>query len=174
MATITALFDTKESAERAFQLTIGLGYDASDITVVMSAQTREQHFPPQAAASATELEAKAAAAPEKSGDKLGGPVGGTVGTLAPVVAGVGAALIPGIGVVVGPLATALIAAGAVGIAGGVLGIMANWGIPDSRLKEYKSAVEAGGILLGVKAKSSEDAQQIWRFWQECGGRLIHS
>jgi hypothetical protein len=38
--------------------------------------------------------------------------------------------------------------------------LVDWGIPDSRVKQYEAEVRAGGILLGVKARSDADALQI--------------
>ncbi len=176
MTMITGLFKDSKSTEHAFEFVIDLGYDKSDINVIMSHDTREQyiasHLPVSPAT--TDLAAQADADKDTStGDKLGGPVGGTIGTLAPVVAAVGVVLIPGIGIVAGPVAIALAAAGAVGIASGILGILANWGIPEPRFKEYEAGVHAGGILLGVKTKSAADAQKIQQRWQELGGEHIH-
>ena len=101
-------------------------------------------------------------------------MGGTVATLAPVVAAVGVLLIPGFGIVAGPVAIALAAASATGVAVGLMGILTNWGIPDSRVEQYEVGIRAGGILLGVKAHSDADALQIQQRWQESGGEHVHS
>jgi hypothetical protein len=113
--------------------------------------------------------AESAEKPPKGAD-LGGPTGGTLGTLAPVVAAVGTAvLIPGL-VFAGPIAIALTAAGAVGIAGGLIGALKDWGIPQNRVREYDTAVRGGAILLGVKARSAEDAERLEQQWRAEGGR----
>jgi hypothetical protein len=101
-------------------------------------------------------------------------MGGTVGTLAPIVAAVGVLLIPGLGIVAGPLAIALAAAGTVGVAGGIVGALTHWGIPSSRISEYEAGILAGGVLLGVKTKSESDAGKIQQRWQEQGGEYVHS
>jgi hypothetical protein len=48
------------------------------------------------------------------------------------------------------------------------------GIPDARIKQYEVGLHAGGILLGVKARSDTDALQIRQRWQESGGEQVHA
>jgi hypothetical protein len=180
MTMVTGLFKDKDSAEFAFQSVVDLGYDKSDVNVVMSEEVRQRYFlahnPNTDYPDTTDLEEKAAAADinNPANNTWGGPVGGTVGTLAPVVAAVGVLLIPGLGIVAGPLAIALVASAATGVAIGLMGILMNWGIPDSRVEQYEVGLRVGGILLGVKAHSDADALQIQQRWQEGGGEHIHS
>jgi hypothetical protein len=180
MTMVTGLFKDKDSAELAFQSVVDLGYDKGDITVVMSDEVRRRYFlahnPTSDDPGTTGLEEKAAAADinNPANNTWGGPVGGTVGTLAPVVAAVGVLLIPGFGLVAGPVAIALAASAATGVAIGLMGVLMNWGIPDSRVEKYEAGLRAGGILLGVKAHSDADALQIRQRWQESGGEHVHS
>jgi hypothetical protein len=74
----------------------------------------------------------------------------------------------------GPIAVALTAAGAVGLAGALIGAFAKWGIPERRIEEYEQGIRAGGILMGVKPRSDEDASNLAREWQRSGGELVHS
>ena len=110
MTMVTGLFKDKESAERAFQFVVDRGYDKNDVNVVMSDEVRQRHFlahgPTADHPDATDLEKKAAAGDgnDTADNTWGGPAGGTVGTLAPVAAAVGVLLIPGFGIVDGPLA----------------------------------------------------------------------
>jgi len=177
MTMVTGLFKDKDSAELAFQSAIDLGYDKSDVNVVMSNEVRQRYFhnPTTDDPGPTDLEEKAAAADinNPANNTWGGPVGGTVGTLAPVVASVGVLLIPGFGLVAGPVAIALAASAATGIAIGLMGVFMNWGIPDSRVEQYEVGLRAGGILLGVKARSDADALQIQQRWQDSGGEHVH-
>ncbi len=180
MTMVTCLFKDKDGAELAFQSVVDLGYDKSDVNVVMSDEVRQRyllaHNPTTDYPGTTDLEEKAAAADinNSANNTWGGPVGGTVGTLAPVVAAVGVFLIPGFGIVAGPLAIALIASAATGVVIGLMGILKNWGIPDSRVEQYEVGLRAGGILLGVQAHSDADSLQIQQRWQEIGGEHIHS
>jgi len=176
---VTGLFKDKDSAELAFQAVVDLGYDKSDIDVVMSDKVRQRYVRPHMARAGhpgtTDLEEAAAADTNDSANKTwGGPVGGTVGTLAPVVAAVGVLLIPGFGMAAGPIAVALAASAATGAAIGLMAMLMNWGIPDSRVKQYEAGLRAGGILLGVKARCDADALQIRQHWQESGGEHVHS
>jgi hypothetical protein len=161
---VTGLFSDRDSAEAAYDAALSLGYDASEINLILSDETRARWFPrnePQ-----TDLAAKARESVEKppKGSELGGPVGGTVGTIAPVLAAVGTLLlIPGI-VIAGPVAIALTAAGAVGVAGGLVGALADWGIPKDRLQRYERDIRAGGILIGVKTRSADDARRLRAAW----------
>jgi hypothetical protein len=179
MTMVTGLFKDKHSAELAFQSVIDLGYDKGDINVVMSAEVRRRFFPAHDTTpgqpGTTDLEEAAAAdANDSANQTWGGPVGGTVGTLAPVVAAVGVLLIPGFGIAAGPVAIALAASAATGAAIGLMAMLVNWGIPDSRVKQYEAGLRAGGVVLGVKARSDADAMQIRQRWQEGGGAHVHS
>ena len=179
MAMVTGLFKDKDGAERAFQSVIDLGYDKNDINVVMSDEVRQRyildHNSTTAHPGTTNLEEKATADTSNAASgKLGGPAGGTMGTLMPIVTAVGVALIPGFGIVAGPVAIALAAAAATGVAAGLVGILTNWGIADTRVNQYEAGIRAGGILLGVKAHSDSDALQIQQRWQASGGEYVHS
>ena len=94
---VTGLFRNRDAAERAFRDAQSLGYAVSDISVIMSDETREREFEGKATALARKAQDSA---PESSdaAKELGGPTGGTVGTIAPVIAAIGTAiLIPGLG-----------------------------------------------------------------------------
>src|ERR1700730_792370 len=175
---VTGLFTNEESAERGYRSATRLGYENSDIDVLMSEETRNRYFfpghdtKPDLSSNAT----KDAAEDGKSADELGGPAGGAIGTIAPALAGVGTLLlVPVLGVLAaGPMAAALTAAGAVGLAGALIGALTKWGIPERRVEEYEQGIRAGGILIGVKAHSDKDASDLVREWQASGGKLVHS
>jgi hypothetical protein len=180
MTLVTGLFKDKDSAELAFQSVLDLGYDKGHINVIMSDEVRQRYFlshdPTSGDPGATDLEEEAmpANANNTANKAWGGPVGGTVGTLAPVVAAVGALLIPGFGVAAGPIAIALAASAATGAAIGLMAVLIDWGIPKSRIKQYEAGLRAGGILIGVRAHSEAEALQIHQHWQAVGGEHVHS
>jgi hypothetical protein len=175
---VTGLFTNKESAERGYRSATRLGYENSDIDVLMSEEARNRYFSP-GHDTKTDLSSNAtkdASEDGKSPDGMGGPAGGTIGTIAPALAGVGALLlVPVLGVfAAGPIAVALSAAGAVGLTGALIGALTKWGIPAPRIEEYEQGIRKGGILMGVKPRADEAAGNLVREWQASGGELVHS
>jgi hypothetical protein len=74
----------------------------------------------------------------------------------------------------GPIAVALAAGAAVGVAGGLIGALTNWGIPKTRVEEYESQIREGGILIGVKTRSDADTAYLQNEWQAAGGALLRA
>lgn len=166
---VTALLRSPDAAERAYRAALALGYKDEDVDVVISDATRDRLLSDAQHPNLSSNAAESAEKPAKGTD-LGGPAGGTLGTIAPVLAAVGTAvLIPGL-VFAGPIAIALTAAGVVGVAGGLIGALKDWGIPQDRVRDYESAVREGAILVGVKARSAEDALQLEQRWRAQAGR----
>jgi hypothetical protein len=52
----------------------------------------------------------------------------------------------------------LAGAGAGGLTGGLVGALVGAGIPEERAKQYESGIKEGGIVMGVPARSDEDAE----------------
>ncbi len=165
---VVGLFETTDAAERAYVSCLDRGYDLGQINVVVSEGTRRKLL-----ISDSEIKAELGVR-EAEGGELGGPKGGRVGMLVTVLASVGAAVaLPAIGFVVGPLAIALTAAGAAGVAGGLFAAFSDWGVPEERLRGYEADVRKGAILMSVEAKSASDANAIAEDWADFGGRDIH-
>jgi hypothetical protein len=164
---VTGLFADGDSVERAYEAVVERGYDRGDVNAVMSDDTRRRLLSedPQVEA---DLGRKS-----NEGGELGGPTGGRIGILISIVAAVGASLaLPGL-VVAGPLAVALASAGAAGAAAGLIGVLADWGIPEQRVREYEAGVHDGGILVSVKARNDDDARYIEQRWRALGGTHVH-
>ena len=166
---VTGLFADRESAERAYQSATSRGYD-KDINLAMSDATRERHFSHASGADQTELGTKAA-----EGAGVGGAIGGTLGAIAAAIAAVGTSIaIPGLGLVIaGPIAAALAGAGAGAATGGVLGALIGWGIPEERVKHYEAGIKGGGILMGVKTRSDDDAKALAEEWKQHRGENVY-
>ena len=164
---VTGLFTDRDSAERAFLVALGRGYDKGEISVVMDDDTRRKYFPAEEA-DKTELAGKAAEG------ELGSPKSGTMATLFTAAAAVGAfLLLPGFGLVLaGPVAAALAGAGAAAVAGGLYGALHDWGIPQQRIDAYDAAIKRGGILLGVKARNDDDARYFDEQWRAIGAEYV--
>lgn len=165
---VTGLFYDRDSAERAYQTLADRGYDTKDVNLVMSDETRNKHFAGSGAT--TELGNKAA-----EGAGVGGAIGGTLGAALAAITAVGTSIaIPGLGLVIaGPLAAAAAGAGAGAATGGLLGALIGWGIPEERVKRYESGLKEGGILMGVKPRSDEDAAHFEEQWRLHNGQQIY-
>jgi hypothetical protein len=166
---VTGLFRDRDSAERAYQSVSARGYDTSDINLAMSDETRKRHFS-GSSGTTTELGNKAA-----EGAGVGGAIGGTVGAIAAAIAAVGTSLaIPGLGIVIaGPIAAALAGGGAGAAAGGLIGALVGWGIPEERVKHYEQGIKEGGILMGVKPRSHDDAKYFAQDWRNNKGEHVY-
>lgn len=165
---VTGLFRDRDSAERAYQSVTERGYTDKDVNLIMSDETRKRHF--GGGTQETELGNKAA-----EGAGIGGAIGGTVGAIAAAVAAVGTSIaIPGLGLVVaGPVAAALAGAGAGAAGGGLLGALIGWGIPEERVKHYEEGIKQGGIVMGVKPRTPEDAAHFEQTWRGYNGEQIY-
>lgn len=167
---VTGLFRDRDSAERAYQSVAARGYGSDDVNLVMSDETRQRHFASGTQPGQTELGTKAA-----EGAGIGGAIGGTLGAIAAAVAAVGTSVaLPGLGLVIaGPIAAALAGAGAGAATGGLVGALIGWGIPEERVKQYETGIKEGGILMGVRPRSDEDAAYFEQNWRNSRGEYIN-
>jgi hypothetical protein len=166
---VTGLFADRASAERAYESASSRGYGKDDVNLLMSEETRKRHFSVEAGAQ-TELGKKAAA-----GAGVGGAIGGTVGAVLGAIAAVGTSIaIPGLGLVIaGPLAAGIAGAGAGALTGGLVGALVGWGLPEEHAKHYEAGIKSGGIVMGVRPRSDEDATYLEDQWAESGGRNVY-
>lgn len=165
---VTAVFPDRASAEAAYAAASERGYSQNDLDVVMSDDTRIRHFGDETVE--TELGNKAA-----KGAGVGAGIGGTIGAIGAAIAAVGTSLaLPGLGLVIaGPLAAAAAGAGVGAASGGLIGALVGWGIPEERVKEYETELKNGGILMGVRAKTDEDAGYFHQHWTDNQGRSVY-
>ena len=163
---VTGLFRDSESVERAYEVVSQRDYGMADINVVMSDETRRRYFSDDRQIN-IELGRKAA-----EGGELGGPMGGTIGMIIPALIAAGVVALPGLGLVLaGPLAVAFAAAG---LTGGLIAALSDWGIPEERAKQYETGIHDGGIMMGVRPRSDEDARHFEQQWEAIGGQHVHS
>ncbi len=166
---LTGMFRDRKSTENAYNSLHERGYSKDDINLVMSKETRENHFNEEGVES-TEIGTKAA---EHAGK--GSAIGGTIGAIAGVVAAIGTSVvIPGLGILIaGPLAAGLAGAGAGGVAGGVIGALVGSGIPEARAKLYESGIKEGNVVITVTPKNEEDARYLEENWKNNRGEEVH-
>jgi hypothetical protein len=165
---VTGIFRDRESADQAIAIVTDHGYAPSDVNVVMDDDVRRRYLAAHPANDPT------LASSNGGSVDLGGPAGGTLGTLFTAVTAIGTfLLVPGL-VFAGPIAQAMAAAGAAAVTGGLIGAIHDWGIPNERIDRYEAAIKAGGILLGVKPKSEDDARLFEREWRTLGADRLES
>ncbi len=125
------------------------GYQESDISVLMSENTRNQYFAPQENTKAPE------------GATLGSLSGGIVGALIGGLTLIGNIILPGTGLLVaGPLVGAL-SAGAIGAAaGGLIGALVGAGIPEHEAKFFEGALKEKGRILVVVHVPKDHVKEV--------------
>lgn len=155
---LTGLFRDKASTEGAYKSLRDRGYSDDDINVMMSDKTRDTHYANDAD---TEIGSKAL-----EGTGVGSAIGGTLGAIIGGIAAIGTNLVlPGLGLIVwGPVAAALAGAGAGGLTGGLVGALVGSGIPEDTAKMYEEGINNGGTVVGVKPRSTEDADYFANEW----------
>ena len=165
---VTGMFRDRESAERAYGSLTSRGYDKDDVNLLMSDEARKKHFTDDGRE--TELGNKAL-----EGAGTGAAIGGTVGATLAAIAAIGTSVaLPGLGLIVaGPLAAALAGAGAGGATGGIIGALIGAGIPEERVKDYEEGLKNGGIVMGVNARSDEDAEYFESDWKNNRGEHVY-
>ena len=160
---VTGVFKSRTAFEEAIKHVISMGYTLEDVSVLMSDATRTKEFGIEPGTKAAE------------GAGIGGAVGATLGAVLAAIAAAGASIVlPGLGLVIaGPVAAAIAGAGAGGVTGGLLGALVGAGIPEYRAKAYEKALREGGILVGVEAKSDEDATKLEDLFEDLGAEQVN-
>ena len=150
---MTAIFTDRDAAETAYDALLAHGFSKDDVNIVMTDETRKQHFDTNTSDDDSALTDKA-----MEGAGKGSAIGGTVGAVAAAIAAIGTTLaLPGLGLLIaGPLAAGLAGAGAGGLAGGLIGALVNSGIPEETAKAYESGLKSGGIVVGVHPRDEAD------------------
>jgi len=154
---LTGMFSDRESTENAYDTLHERGYTKDDINLVMSDETRKNHF----SKGETEIGTKA-----MEGAGTGSAIGGVVGAAVGIIAAIGTSIvIPGLGLIVaGPIAAGLAGAGAGGVTGGLIGALVGSGMPEERARLYESGVKNGKIVMGVHPRNDEDAKYLQTDW----------
>jgi hypothetical protein len=149
---ISGIFPDRDSAERAVDELHDLGYDRSEINVMLDRSTHDRDFGPgDASPSDTRVAANVG---------IGASFGGTLGAIIAGVTATGAIVATGgiaAPIVAGPIAAILAGAGAGGVAGGIIGALTSAGVPETRAEDYRERLDRGGILVGVYARPGDEA-----------------
>ncbi len=162
---VCGLFETRESAERAYDALLARGYTKPEISVALSTETRNRHFGIVREPVNNKL---------LEGAAVGGTLGGTAGALGAAIISIGTALvIPGAAfTLLGPVTAALAGAGAGGAIGTLLGALVGADIPEKHIKVVATRVHAGDILVSVRPKSEADSEAIVKEWKKYAHRIL--
>ncbi len=154
--TITAFFRTPGEADVAQKQLFANGFGRDEVSFV-TGDTRGHETPSVGPVldSGAEVEAGRDAW-----------VGGAVG----LVAGAIAAVLPGIGplIAVGPIAAAIGGAAVGTAAGGIIGLLKEYGVPEDEAEFYAEGVRRGGALLTVHGVSEDREDVAEKIFKESG------
>jgi hypothetical protein len=162
---VTGLFYDYAKASSAIDDLHRRGFAREDLCVLMTEGDAQR---------AREFRADETGTKATEGVGVGSAVGGTVGAVLAAIAAVGTTLaFPGLGLIVaGPLAAAVAGAGAGGAVGGLVGGLVGVGIPKSRAELYEEGLKKGGVVVGVYARSGDEAGDIERMFINLGAESI--
>ncbi len=172
---VSAMFSTREHAEKAYRTLEEKGYDSAHIHVMMSADTHKKHFSDDKHSPNFDTHTvKTTAGPQTKaieGAETGAAVGIGVGAIAGALAALGTSiLIPGFGILIaGSFLLGIAGAGAGGLTGGLIGGLIGAGIPEVHAKKYHQGINDGHIVLGVKTLTEEEAIDIEHHWKKQKG-----
>jgi len=161
--TVIGVFEDVDSATQALNALRDAGFTPEQVSVLArdTRTTREM-------AENTDMVAEDAG--------KGAVVGTVLGGLAGWLVGISALAIPGIGPVVGAgiIGTTLAGAGIGAAAGGLIGALGSYGVPEEDARAYEESVRQGSVLLTVHAASENQAQQANTIFGSQGGRRVRS
>ncbi len=148
-------FADRQSAEHAYQMLRDRGYEAKEITLAMSQETRQRHF-------ATESEETEFAHKAQAGTVADTAKGALSGALIGSLLALGSNIVaPGVGLFLGgPL---FIGLGA--LTGGLNKALTEAGIPEQQAAIYETDVQEGRMILGVTPHNHEDAEFLAKQWK---------
>ena len=141
--TVVGLFDDTEAAREVVRELIDAGIAPDEISFVANNVKNEP--------------VTYEGGDDMSGTATGIGIGAFVGSVGGLLVGIGAFAIPGIGPVVGAgwLATMFTGASLGALTGGLIGALADAGIPEEDAQYYSEGVRRGGTLIAVNTREEE-------------------
>ena len=151
---ITAIFETREDAERALIQLESIGVTAAQTSVLATEETRGDFV--------IENNTKA-----EEGATTGAALGGLAGAVLAGLTSAGAVVIPGLNLVVSGYLVAAVAGFGLGAAGGgILGALAGLGFPENEAKVYEEELSHGSYLIAVKPADNNQKKEVKRILDE--------
>jgi hypothetical protein len=148
MKNIAGIFYNRLEASKAVGDLIHRGFTPRDVSMMMSEETRKQHFHDEGP-SKGEQAAK--------GGVAGAAVGGTLGAILAGLTAIGSLTIPGVGLLAaGPIVAALSGAGLGAAVGGLSGALISAGFTDRDARHYEDLIRKGAIVLIVRTDNEDE------------------
>ncbi len=155
---IIGVFPQREGVDTAYQVLLDKGYTKEEINIVMSDKTYSELFKTPSDQILKEASVGAA---------IGGSIGATIGALATLGTSI---LIPGIGLVAGPIVGAIAGAGTFAIGGGTYAAALGLDDTEQRLdNDHDNRLQKGHVLISVHPHSFEDADYLVEAWKNISG-----
>jgi len=157
--TLSRLFDDYGTANRVMQELEAAGVPSADISVISS--NADNWYTSNSTAVDPRRDRDRDGVDDRAeGAATGASIGVATGGLAGLLAGLGMIAIPGIGPVVaaGWLASTAAVAAAGGLAGGILGALAEAGVSQEDAHVYAEGVRRGGTLVSVRVPDVQRAR----------------
>jgi hypothetical protein len=160
---ITATFESRPAAEAALVKLESAGIRESQLSMVVTDESRGNNF---------RIEEKTRLA---EGGAAGAAFGGLVGAIIGALLAAGSIVVPGLNlVVVGGLASSLAGLGAGAAAGGLVGALIGAGIPEHEARLYHDEIKRGNILLAVQPDDDSQKERIESILRSAEARHITS
>lgn len=161
---VFGIYRDRPGVEEAVDTLRSAGFRNTDISVLFPDNQGTKDF----------AHLKSTKAPE--GATTGGAVGAATGGVLGWLVGIGALAIPGLGpfIAAGPIVAALAGAGALGVAGGLVGGLVGMGVPEYEAKRYEGRVREGGLLLSVHCDNSDWVKRAKDILRQTGAEDIAS
>ncbi len=146
---ISATFKTRSAAESVLRELESIGVKDNQVSLVLTDETRGQHFNMEESSKIDE------------GIAAGATAGGAVGVILGSLLTATAIVIPGLNLIVaGSVMTGLAGLGAGAAAGGLIGGLIGAGIPEHEAKIYENEIKNGAVLLAVKPENSKQRDMV--------------
>jgi hypothetical protein len=167
---VFGLVKSEDQANRIVEHLLAAGFANEDISILCSDQKKLARLNPATGEYVIDRKKSGGIAIEKhtkagTGAATGATAGGLIGGAIGLLAGLGALVIPGLGVLIaaGPLLGALSGSAIGGAAGLLIGALAGLGIPEYEAKKYATGLQNGNTLISVhtdNSKKIEEAKSI--------------
>lgn len=154
------VFSSRNTAEQALQELRDTGFPMNKISVLTKDWASDEQLSNENLSEVTLTRSEGVAS--------GATKGAATGGLLALAGGIAALLIPGIGLplIAESVLTVLLGSGAVAAAGGLIGALEGWYIPEKQAKLYNDRVSQGNYLVVIEGTESEirQAEKILSRW----------